>query len=107
MSAGQQARVVKVRDRAGSGDVHVAADQNRADRGTGLKWLGLLVVADRTGAHDWDDARRSEVLGEQPQRIFAESREDQRGFDWLQEVRVAGSLLIQSSIARRRCAAGS
>ena len=90
MSAGQQMRVVEIGDGASSGDVHVAAHQNCADRRARLQRFRLLVVADRARAHHRNDAGGGEILGEQPQRVLAESAEDQRRLDGLEQVGVAG-----------------
>ena len=86
MSAGQQALRIDVSDRAGGGDIHVAAHKHRADGGTGLEWLGLFLFTDGTGAHDRHDSGRSELRGELPDRFFRKSAEYQRSFDRLQVV---------------------
>src|SRR5271165_886680 len=101
MSASQQVRLVKIRDRAGPGDVHIAANQNRADRRARYERFRLLVIADRPRAHDRHNTGSGEILGEEPQRIFAESSEDQWSLDWFQEIGIAGDLLIQTSLFTR------
>src|ERR1019366_3584658 len=95
MAACQQVGVVEIGDGASAGDVHVAAYQDRADRRAWNQRFRLLVVANRTRPHDRYNTDRSKILGEQPQRVFTESGEDQRSLDGLQQVRVAWVLLIR------------
>src|ERR1039458_850668 len=96
MAACQQVGVVEIRDGASAGDVHIAAYQNCADRRAWNQRFRLLVVADRTGSHDRYNSDRGKILREEPQRVFAESGEDQRSLDGLQQVCVSWVRLIRS-----------
>src|SRR5580658_1993929 len=77
MSASQQALRIDVSHSAGGGDIHVAANQNRADGGTGFERFGLFVSAGGARAHHGDDSGRGELSGEAAHRVFGESIEDQ------------------------------
>ncbi len=88
MAASQQVGVVEIGDGASAGNVHVAAHQDGADGRAGHQRFRLLVVADRTGSHDRHNSDRGKILGEEPQSAFAESGENQRRLDGLEQVRV-------------------
>src|SRR5262245_14884406 len=88
MSAGQQALGIEIGDRAGGSDVHVAANENRANGGARFKGLGLLCITDRTRTHHGNDACRGKLRSEELYSFFAEAVEDEGSFNGLQVVRV-------------------
>src|ERR1035437_8783561 len=102
MPASQQMGVVEISDGASTGDIHVAAYQNCAHRRAWYQRFRLLVVADRTGAHNRNDSGRGKIFREEANRFFAEPGEDQWSLDGLQQVRIAWVLLIRSGQARSR-----
>ncbi len=87
MSAGEKAFGIDVGHGAGRGDVHVAAHQDHADRRPGLDRFGLLLVGNRTGAHDRRHARRRELRGEALHGVFGETGKYQRRLDGSKQVR--------------------
>ena len=91
MSASQQPLRIDIGHAAGGGNVHVAADQDRAHGRAGLKRLRLLVVAHRSRTHDRDDSRRGKLSREKLNRLLRESVEHQRSLDRLQVIRKISS----------------
>ena len=72
MSAGQQALRIDVGDGAGGSDIHVAANEDRADGRARLERLRLLHVADGADAHDRNDSGCANCGANMPDGLFAE-----------------------------------
>src|SRR6185437_12087506 len=86
MSASQQVRGVDVSDGASRSNVHVAADENCTDSGTGHEWVRLFLRAYRADAHHGYDPLRGELRSKFLNRIFREPAEHKRSVDGLQIV---------------------
>src|SRR5580700_387541 len=95
MAASQQTVGIHVSDGASSGDIHIPANQDRADGGTGLHGLGLFGVADRTDAHDRHDASGGKLRSKELNRILGESAEHKRSFYRLE---IVGKVLCWSAV---------
>ena len=74
MSASQQPLGIDIGHAAGGGNVHIAANQDRAHSRARLKRLRLLVVAHRSRAHHGDDSRRGKLSREKLNRLFERIR---------------------------------
>src|SRR6185437_5868190 len=86
MSASQQVRGVDVSDGASRSNVHVAADENCTDGGTGHEWVRLFLRAYRAHAHHGYDALRGKLRSESLDGVFREPAEHKWGVDRLQIV---------------------
>src|SRR5260370_17964843 len=86
MSASQQTFRVHISHGAGSLNIHVAADQDRADGRARFQRLWLLLTTHRARAHDGHNSSRAKLSREELNRLFGKSVKYQRSLDRLQVI---------------------